>query len=100
RDVDAEADGVRRHDDVAVEHGGVDAVPAYRLQRQFGGELRLFDRVENAAVAAPSPILGKAAPGLAHEPHRGVRRPLTVGCKDEWRVRHAGGTLSAAGASF
>jgi hypothetical protein len=63
---------VRRHDDVAVEHGGVDAVPPNRLQRQFGGELRLFDRVEDAAVAAPGSVLRKAAPRLAHEPHRGV----------------------------
>ena len=31
RDVDAEPDGVGRHDDVAVEHGRVDAVAAHRL---------------------------------------------------------------------
>ena len=72
-DVDAEADGVGGHDDVAVQHGGVDAVAAHRLQRDLGRELRLLDRVEDRALAAQRPVLGQAAPGLAHEPHRRVR---------------------------
>ena len=71
-DVDAEPDSVRWHDDVAVEDRGVDAVAAHRLQRDLGGELGLLDRIEDRAVAAYGPILGQAAPGLAHEPHRGV----------------------------
>ena len=61
------------NDDVAVQHGGVDAVAAHGLQGELGGEVRLLDGVEDAALAAHRPVLGKAATGLAHEPHRGVR---------------------------
>ena len=60
-DVDAEADGVGRHDDVAVQHGGVDAVAAHRLQRDLGGQVGLLDGVEDRALAADGPVLGQAA---------------------------------------
>jgi len=58
-DVDAEADGVRRDDDVAEEHGGVDAVAPHGLQRDLGGQVRLLDRVEDRAVAPDPPVLGE-----------------------------------------
>ena len=54
-DVDAEPDRMGRHDDVAEQHRGVDAVPTHRLQGQLGGEVGLLDRVENAAVTSPLP---------------------------------------------
>jgi hypothetical protein len=56
--VDAEPDGVRRHDDVAVEHRGVDAVATDRLHRDLGGELGLLDRIEDRPVTADRPVLG------------------------------------------
>ena len=77
-DVDAEADGVNGHDDVGVQHGGVDAVAAHRLHRDLGGEVGLLDGVEDRARAAHRAVLRKAAPGLAHEPHRGVRHRLAA----------------------
>ena len=93
RHVDTEPDSVGRHDDVAVEHSCVHAVPAHRLQGQFGGEIRLFDGVEDAALASPGPIFGKASACLAHEPHGSVRPTFAVGRQEEWRVRHACRTL-------
>ena len=62
------------HDDVGVQHRGVDAVAAHRLQRDLGGESRAADGVEDRALAADRAVLGQAAPGLAHEPHRACRR--------------------------
>ena len=79
RDVDAEPDGMRRHDDVAVEHRRVDAVAPHRLQRDLGGELGLLDGVEDRALTAHGPVLGQAAAGLAHEPHRGVAAVQSAG---------------------
>ena len=52
RDVDAEADGVDRHDDVGVQDGGIDAVATDRLQGDLGGQVGLLDRLEDRAVAA------------------------------------------------
>ena len=95
RDIDAETDRVSRDDDVAVQHGGVDAVATDRLQGQFGGEIWLLDGVEDAALTAPGPVLGKAATGLAHEPHRSVRAAMAAGCQEERRDRHASRTLQA-----
>ena len=54
RDVDAEADRRDRHDDVAVEDRGVDAVAPHGLQRDLGRQLGLADRVEDAALARGS----------------------------------------------
>ena len=71
RDVDAEPDGVGGHDDVAVQHGGVDAVAAHRLQRDLGGQLGLLDGVEDRALAADAP---------------GTR----AGCGPAWRMNHTG----------
>ncbi len=71
-DVDAEPDGVGRHDDVAVQHRGVDAVPADGLHRDLGGPLGLLDRIEDRALAPHGPVLGQAATGLPHEPDRRV----------------------------
>ena len=39
-DVDVDAGGVQRHDDVAEQDRRVDPVPAHRLQRDLAGELR------------------------------------------------------------
>ena len=94
-DVDAEPGGVGRHDDVAVEHGGVDAVAVHRLQRDRRRQLGLLDGVEDRALAAHGAVLREAATGLAHEPHRRVaarparsRRPGTaMRSASTWRRR-------------
>lgn len=72
--VDAEAHGMGRHDDVAEEDRCIDAVPPNRLEGDLGCQIGLPDGVEDAAGAADGPILRQAAPGLSHEPHRGVAR--------------------------
>jgi hypothetical protein len=72
-DLDAEADGGDGYDDVRVEDRGVDAVPPDRLQRQFGREIRLCDRVEDAAGPALRAVLGERPARLPHEPHRDAR---------------------------
>ena len=96
-DIDAEPDRVGGNDDVAVQHGRVDAVAAHRLQGELGGEVRLLDGVEDAALAAHGPVLGKTATRLTHEPHRGVRATTAVGCQEERRDRHASRTLQREG---
>ena len=96
RDVDAEADGVGRHDDVAVEHGGVDAVAAHRLQRDLGGQLGPLDGVEDRALAADRPVLGQAAPGLAGRTRRcgSCARPAAA-CPSTGRSAATGRILDA-----
>ena len=87
-DVDAETDGVNRHDDVGIEHGGVDAIAAHRLDRDLGGKVGLLDRLEDRARAPDLAVLRKAAPGLAHEPHRGVRCCRTPGGQEKRGFGH------------
>ena len=95
-------DGVRRHDDVAVEHRRIDAVSANRLQRDLGGDVGLLDRVEDRSLAAHGAVFGQRTACLAHEPHRGVRTGPTVGRSQEWRSRTAAvaGAVTSAGASL
>jgi hypothetical protein len=75
---------MHRNDDVGVEHGGVDAVAAHRLQGDLGRQLRLLDGIEDRPVAADGPVLGEAAPGLAHEPHRRACRRVAAGRREKW----------------
>ena len=87
-DVDAEADGVDGHDDVREQDGRVDAISADRLQGDLRRQVGLFDGVEDRAVAAPGPVLGQTAAGLAHEPHRRAGHRLPPRCSEEDRVGH------------
>ena len=88
-DVDAEPHGMGWDDDVAVEHGGIDAVAPDGLHRDVGRQLGLFDRVEDRSVAPNASVLGEAASGLPHEPHRRVLRSAATGSGEERGV--AGG---------
>ena len=96
-DVDPETDGVRRHDDVAVQHGGIDAVPVHRLQCDLGGELWLLDRVEDRSLAPDRPVLGQAATRLAHEPDRGMTRRATGSSVEQRDLGRGGGVGIHAG---
>ena len=51
-DVEVDADGLERHDDVAEEDGGVDAVAAHRLQRDLGDEVGAHARLEHRDALA------------------------------------------------
>ena len=83
RHVDAETDGVRGHDDVAVQHGCVDAIAAHRLQRDLGRDVGSLDRVENRPFATHTAVLGERPSRLTHEPHRCVARRAAVGGVEE-----------------
>ena len=71
RHVDAEPDGVGGNDDVAVEHGGVDAVAAHGLQGELGGTVR---GCLMASRMLPSPRIAR---------YSGRLRPA-------WRMNHTG----------
>ena len=75
RDVDPEPHGVRGDDDVAEQHGRVDAVPPDRLQRDLRRNVGALDGVEDRALTAHRPVLGQRSSGLAHEPHGRATRP-------------------------
>jgi len=57
--VDPEPDGVDRHHDVGEHDGGVDPVAAHRLEGDLGGEGRVGDGREDAALTAQGPVLGE-----------------------------------------
>ena len=59
RHVDPEPHGVRRDDDVAEQHGRVDAVPPDRLHRDLRRHVRAFDGVEDRPLAAHGAVLGQ-----------------------------------------
>ena len=100
-DVDADARGVQRHDDVAEEDRGVHPVPAHRLHRDLAGELGRQAGVEHAGVGAERAVLGQRPARLAHEPHRHACGTPAAGGDEERGVaqvparpregRHGGG---------
>ena len=63
-------------------------MPAHRLQRHLGAELRLGDDVEEPVALAELAVLGQRAAGLPHEPHGGVLDGLAPRRADEERVAH------------
>ena len=66
--LDAHAEDGRH--DVGEEDGGVDAVPAHRLQRHLRAELRRPRDLEEAVLLSQRAVLGQRAPRLPHEPDR------------------------------
>ncbi len=87
-DVQVDADGLERHDDVAEVDGGVHPVPAHRLQGDLGDQLRPHARVEHGNALAYFAVLGQRTPGLAHEPHGRVRHRLATAGPQEGGVGH------------
>jgi hypothetical protein len=74
---ESEAHRVRDGEDVGKHDGGVEREALERLERHFGGERRRFGKLEEASGAGSRlVVLRKIAPGLAHQPDRGVRRRL------------------------
>ena len=69
-DVQVDAGAAQRHDDVGEQDGGVHLVPADGLQGDFADQLGVEAGVEHPVPAAQRAVLGQAAAGLAHEPHR------------------------------
>ncbi len=77
-DVDADADRHERHDDVGEEDRRVDAVPADRLQRDLGDQLRRRGTASSMALPARSAR------------YSGSERPA-------WRMNQIGGRGARAG---
>ncbi len=90
-DVDADPDRMHRDDDVAVEHGCVDAVASHRLEGDLRRQFRLLDRVEDAPGPADVAVFGQAAARLTHEPHRGVHGWAPVAGSEEGRIGRRSG---------
>ena len=64
------AQGVRHHQNIREQNGGIEAVPADRLQRHLGSQLGIIAEVEKrACLPADCSVLGKIPSGLPHEPH-------------------------------
>ncbi len=83
-DVDAHAEH-RRHD-VREHDGRVDAVPAHRLQRHLGTQLRRVRDVPEGVLLAHRAVLGQRAARLPHEPDGRVLDRLAAGGADEKRI--------------
>src|SRR5699024_1572234 len=82
-DVEIDADGLERHDDVAEEDRGIDAVPAYRLHRDLGVQVGACTAVKHRHVGANMFVLEQGASGLAQETNRYVRnREAPAGAKE------------------
>ena len=69
----AQAHGVRHRQDVRKQNGRVQRVTLQRLQRHFGGVVGVGGQPHETTRLGPrGAVLGQIAPGLAHQPDRGV----------------------------
>ena len=69
---------IRHGQDIGEQDRGIERVAVYRLQRDFGGEVRVLAQAEEAAGAlAGLAVFGQETAGLAHHPHRRVFGRLT-----------------------
>jgi hypothetical protein len=83
-DVQADARSPQRHDDVGEQDGGVDAVPAHRLQGDLGDQLGVEAGLHHRVLGAQLPVLGQRSARLPHEPHR---NPARLTAADGGQVR-------------
>jgi hypothetical protein len=82
-DVEVDPDRLERQHDVAEQDRCVDAVAAYRLERDLGDEVGPRAGLEHPDARADGAVLRQAAPRLAHEPHRRARNRLaTAGARE------------------
>ena len=76
-DIDTEADGSDRYNNVAVQDGGVDTVATDWLQGDFGGQFGLGNGVKDGAWSAYGTVFGQGSTRLAHVPDWGVGHGLS-----------------------
>ena len=69
-EVELEAHGLERQQQVGEENGSVDVNAADRLQRDLGGEIRRPAQLQKCVGLAQRAVFGHVAAGLPHEPHR------------------------------
>ena len=87
--LDVDAHREHRGHDVREQNGGVDVVPADRLERHLGAELRRAGELEERVALAKRAVLGQRAARLAHEPHRRAFNLLAPERAHEKRLGHA-----------
>ena len=69
REVEADAHGLERQQDVGEDDGGVEIEAAQRLQRDLGGDVGAHAHLDERELLADGAVLGQVAARLAHEPH-------------------------------
>ena len=67
-EVEPDAHGLEREQEIGEQYGGVHLDAAYRLERDFGGEIGRAAQVEQRISFAQRAIFAHVAAGLAHEP--------------------------------
>ena len=82
-DLDVDADGGDRHDDVGEEDRGVHAVAAHGLHGDLGDEFGGAAGLEHGGARAGRLVLRERAPGLAHEPDGGPAGFLAAAGREE-----------------
>ena len=70
--------------DVAKEDRSINSVTLNWLQGNFGSQIGLLDGLKNASISTYGFVFGETAPGLAHEPHRGVQVMTTRSGGKKW----------------
>ena len=68
-EVEADAHGLQRQQDVGEHDGRVEVEAAERLQRDLRRDVRPPAHLHEAHLLADGAVLGQVAAGLAHEPH-------------------------------
>jgi hypothetical protein len=73
------AQGVRDHQNVGKQDGGIHAIAADGLQGHFRRQFRIHTQIQKrSGLLAGLPVFGQIAPGLAHEPERRPGKPVFV----------------------
>ena len=71
-DIDLDARGLERDNNIGEQDGGVNVVAAHRLQGNFCQQFRHEAGIEHANPLAGGAVLRQRAAGLAHEPDWGA----------------------------
>ena len=82
-ELEPDAERLDDQQNVGEEDRRIDAQTGDGLQRDLGGRLRISGELEKAVALAHRAVLRHVAAGLAHEPHRRVRRRLAAGGAEE-----------------
>ena len=69
-EVEGNAHGFERQQEIREQDGGVDVDAANRLQRDDGSQLGRTTNIEQGMACPDFAVLGHVAPRLTHEPHR------------------------------
>ncbi len=77
-ELEADAHGFERQQDVGEDDGRVDLVAPDRLDRHLGGELRRLAHFEKGVLCPDLAVFRQIPARLAHHPYRGAVHRLDV----------------------